>query len=128
MLHVALEIPLGLLLVRRRPQGDHAAAPWIHRLGEAFDRTAFSRRIPSFKQDDHAESGGFHPVLHLDQLRLQPRQFLFVTLFFQAFVVAGKPLLQLHQDLLRVIDVTIAVVQSIEHRSHVVLVVLAHRA
>ena len=127
MLHIALEIPLTLLLIRRRAQGDDPASAGVHRFGEAFDRTSLSSGIPSLEQDDHPEARGFHPVLHLHQLGLQPCQLLLVSLLFEALAIGGGVFLPFDQHFLSVIDPTVTVGHSVKHRWRVALLLFAHR-
>jgi len=79
VLHVALEIPLGLLLIGGGAQG-HLAAAGVEKLGDALDRAPIANRIPALKQQDQAIAYILDLILHLHQLHLQAGQFLFIEL------------------------------------------------
>ena len=51
------------------------AHPWIQTHGDALDRAALAGGIASLEEDDHFLTGLDHPILQLDQLRLQPKEF-----------------------------------------------------
>ena len=78
MLHIALEIPLGLLLVGGGTQGHHPAAAGIERFGDALDRAALTGGVAPLEDHDQTEAGALDPVLHLHQLQLELGQFRFV--------------------------------------------------
>ena len=120
MLHIALEIPLTFLLIGRRTQGHNTATAWVQRFGESLDRTTFASGIAAFKQHNHAKACGLHPVLHLHQLGLQLRQFFLVNLLAQPFVIVGEALLKLHKNLLRIVNISFAVMlNGLENSIHV---------
>ena len=74
MLDVALEVPLGLLALSGRGQRDHARDTRVEVLGDPFDRAALARGVPALEDHDDPGSGRLDPLLHLDQLGLQPQQ------------------------------------------------------
>ena len=80
VLHIALEIPLGLLLIRGCAQRHYPATAWVEGLGYPLDRSALASGVPPFKEQDDAIAAVFDPVLHLDQLHLEPGQFFFIEL------------------------------------------------
>ena len=71
---VALEVPLGALTLGGHRKRDHARDTRVEVLGDAFDRSALAGRVAALEDDDDAGSGSPDPLLHLDQLRLQPQQ------------------------------------------------------
>lgn len=71
---VALEVPLGALTLGGDGKRDDARDTRVEVLGDAFDRPALACRVTALEDDDDAGSGGPDPLLHLDQLRLQPQQ------------------------------------------------------
>ena len=74
MRDVALEVPLGALALGGHGQRDHTGDARVEVLGDALDRSALAGRITPLEDDDDAGSSGPDPLLHLDQLRLQPQQ------------------------------------------------------
>ena len=64
--HVALEVPLRSFAVVGSRQGSDPTNARVESLGNAFDHTAFSRGIATFKQDHHFLLSGHHPILQLD--------------------------------------------------------------
>src|SRR5436190_16386340 len=85
---VALEVPLRLLAIGRRPQGHHPRAARVQRRTDALDGPSFSRRIPSFEDDNELLPRLPDPVLHLDQLEVQFRELLVVDLPLQFLSIA----------------------------------------
>ena len=71
---VALEVPLGALTLSGHGKGDHARDTRVEVLGDALDRPTLAGRVTALEDDDDAGSGSPDPLLHLDQLRLQPQQ------------------------------------------------------
>ncbi|MNT10118.1 hypothetical protein D3C72_1449330 [compost metagenome] len=78
--HVALEVPLRAFAVVGRGQRGHAGHARVQALGDALDDTALARRVAAFEKDDHLLLAVLHPVLQLDQLALQAKEFLEVGL------------------------------------------------
>ena len=85
---VALEVPLGALTLSGDGKGDHARDTRVEVLGDTFDRPALASRVTALEDDDDPGSSGPDPLLHLDQLRLQPQQLGLV----QGTVHGGVPL------------------------------------
>ena len=56
MLHIALEVPLGLLLIGGGCQGHDPAAPRVERIGDALDRAALAGRVAPLKDNDQAKA------------------------------------------------------------------------
>ena len=75
---VPLEVPLGALALGGSGQGHDAGQPGVEVLGDALDRAALARRVPALEDDHDAGTLGAQPLLHLDQLGLQPVQLLLV--------------------------------------------------
>ena len=71
---VALEVPLGALTLGGYGKCDHARDTRVEVLGDPFDRPTLAGRVTALEDDDDAGAGGPDPLLHLDQLRLQPQQ------------------------------------------------------
>ena len=71
MRNVTLEVPLGLLPLGRRSEGDHATDAWIEALGDALDGTALAGGVASFENNDDAEPLVLDPLLELYQLDLK---------------------------------------------------------
>src|SRR5262249_37181257 len=76
MRDVTLEVPLRALALARRRQGGDAADARIEPLGDALDDAALAGGIAALEDHDDLELVVLHPVLQLDQLALQPEQFL----------------------------------------------------
>ena len=74
MWHIALEIPLRLFAVARRRQRHHAHHARIEALGDALDDAALAGGIAPLEDHEDFLALGLHPVLELDQLRLQRQQ------------------------------------------------------
>ena len=110
MRDVALEVPLRPLALGRRRQGDDAADARVEALGDALDGAALARRVAALEQHDQLVAGVLHPVLQLDQLRLQPEQLVeidpavdrrFVLQVGDVAELAGDPqVVDLHLQLL----------------------------
>ncbi len=81
MRNIALEIPLRTFPFGRGRQGHDAYNARIQAFGNAFDRTAFSRCIPPFKDRHNLQALVLYPFLQLDKFNLQATQFLFIKLF-----------------------------------------------
>ncbi|MCY1312894.1 hypothetical protein D9M70_633630 [compost metagenome] len=74
MRHVALEIPLRLFAVGGCRQRDDAHDTRIEPLGDALDDAALAGGVTSLEDHHHFFLVVDHPVLQLDQLRLQLQQ------------------------------------------------------
>ena len=85
VLDVALEVPLGALALGRRRQRHDPGDPGVQVLGDALDRAALARRVPALEHHHDPPAAGPDPLLHRDQLGLQPEQLALVDL-------AGDPL------------------------------------
>jgi hypothetical protein len=86
---VALEVPLGLLPIGGRAQGDNPAAPRIERVGDGLDGPALAGRIAAFEEQEKLLAGLLDPVLHLHQLEMQFREFVVVDAALELVVVLG---------------------------------------
>jgi hypothetical protein len=73
---VALEVPLGLLALRRRAEHDHPADTRVETLRDALDRSALAGRVATLKEDHHLQALQPDPFLKLDQLELQRLELL----------------------------------------------------
>jgi hypothetical protein len=80
MRRVALEVPLRLLAVRRRPEGYDGRAARVQRLEDALDRAALAGGIAPLEEQHHALARLLDPILELDQLEVQPGELLLVFL------------------------------------------------
>ena len=83
--HVALDIHLGLLALGRRRQRHHPEDARADPLGDRLDGAALARAVASLEDDADLESLVPDPLLQLDQLDMQLRQFLFVVLLVFSF-------------------------------------------
>src|SRR5688572_10367628 len=90
---VTLKVPLRLLSVGRRAQGDNPAATGVERLADGLDCSPLSCRISAFEDEHQLLAGLFDPVLHLDQLEMQLRELVLVdaALEFASFLGHGAP-------------------------------------
>ena len=78
-LDVALEVPLGLLALGRLwPVPRYAHDAGVQPLGDALDDAALAGRIAALEDNHDLEAAGAHPLLQLDQLNVQPGEFLVV--------------------------------------------------
>src|SRR5262245_17668740 len=73
--HISLEVPLRLLAFARSRQRHDAADPWVETLSNPFDDTAFASGITPLEYHHDLKFAIDHPVLQLDQLSLQSKQF-----------------------------------------------------
>ena len=89
--HVALEIPLRLLAVRRDAQRHHPRHPRVERVRDGLDGAALAGRVAPLEQDHDLEAGVADPLLHLDQLDLELGQLLLVLLHAAASRGARGP-------------------------------------
>ena len=78
--HVALEVPLGLLALGGRGQGDDPADARAQVLGDALDHAALAGRVPSLEDDHDLEPFVLDPLQHLHKLDLEPEQLRLVAL------------------------------------------------
>ena len=76
MHHVALEIPLPLLVIRGLLQRHDLGGPRVQVFHEAFDGSPLAGRVTSLENDHDLLPGQFHPVLDLQQFDLQLGFFL----------------------------------------------------
>src|SRR5258707_8543222 len=86
---IPLEIPLPALAFRRRPERNDAADARIEGLGYALDRAALAGGIPALEQHDDLEAVQPHPLLQLDELKLQMGKFLDVLVVLGRLVFLG---------------------------------------
>jgi len=63
MLDVPLEVPLSGLQLSGFGEGNNFVMAWIDEPHKSHDGTAFSCRIPSFKNDDQPFPIGYQPLL-----------------------------------------------------------------
>jgi hypothetical protein len=94
MLHVPLEVPLALLALCRRREGDDAADPRVDAIHDPLDDTALARGIAPLEEDHHPETLRLDPVLHLHELELESSQLRLVDLLLDvaaptALLVSG---------------------------------------
>ncbi len=68
---VPLEVPLGLLALRRLGQSHHAHRSGARPLGDRLDDTTLPRGAPPLEDDQDLEALPLDPVLQHDQLLLQ---------------------------------------------------------
>ena len=71
MPHIALNIHLRLLALRRRRQRDDAIDAGADPLGDRLDNPALAGAVAAFEQDHDFQSLGDDPELQLDQLSMQ---------------------------------------------------------
>ena len=81
--HVALEVPLRLLPLRRGRQRDHPTQARADRLGDALDDATLSRRISALEDHDDLQALVPDPLLKDDELGLEPSQLRLVQLLLQ---------------------------------------------
>ena len=86
MWNVALGVHLRLLALGRRGKRDHPEDARAHPLGHGFDRAALAGAVAPFEEDADLEALVHHPLLELDELDMQPREFLLVFLSLQLAV------------------------------------------
>ena len=91
VLDVALEVPLGALPLGGRGQRDDAADARVEVLHHPLDRATLARGVAALEHDDEARTGGLHPLLHLDELRLQAQQLGLVALPGQPLARGAVP-------------------------------------
>jgi hypothetical protein len=72
--HITLEIPLAALALGRSRQRHHAGDARVEPLGDALDHATLAGGIAAFEKHHDLGFCVLHPVLQLDQLRLQPEQ------------------------------------------------------
>ena len=83
VLHVPLNVHLGLLAVGGRGQRHEAEDARADALGDGANRAALSGAVAPLEHDDDPQAFVFHPVLKVAQLGLKPAQFLLVFFAFQ---------------------------------------------
>jgi hypothetical protein len=71
MRRIALEVPLPLLAVRRRPEGYDDRAARVQRLEDALDRAALAGGIRPSKSSTMRSPVCLIQALELDQLEVQ---------------------------------------------------------
>ncbi len=86
LLHVALEIPLGTLLFRRLAQGYDPVVLLVHITGDPADRTALSRGVSPFEEDDHLEFVDLQVLLEFDQFGLVGFELFGLQIFAYRFL------------------------------------------
>ncbi len=74
MRHIALEVPLAALDVRRLGERDRLGMARVQVLHEAVDGAVLTGGVAPLEQDDDALPLGLDPALHLEQLDLQRLQ------------------------------------------------------
>ena len=72
MFDVALEVPLGLLALRRRGQRDDLGGAGVETLGDPLDRPALAGGVAALEDHDDLEAPVADVLLLLDQLDLEP--------------------------------------------------------
>jgi hypothetical protein len=72
--HVAFEVPLADLLVRRLGKRNHPSMTRHHVLSKAKDRPALAGRVAPFEEDRQPLALGYELLLQLEQLDLQSAQ------------------------------------------------------
>jgi hypothetical protein len=106
--YVALEVPLGHLLVAGRGQGHHPGVARVEKGGDALDGAALAGRVAPLEDGQYPQAGLLHVLLQLHQLDLQllqlhlvlerlvayPHRNLALALFL-VLVVHRRPFLQL---------------------------------
>ena len=91
--HVALEVPLRLLALRGRRQRRDPRDARVQVLGDPFDGPALAGGVAALEDHDQALAVLAHPLLHLDQFRLQAEQFPLVELLVHPGPLPGvRPL------------------------------------
>ena len=83
MAHVTLDVHLALLALGRRRQRHHAEDARTDPLGDGLDGAALAGAVAALEDDADLESLMTHPLLELDQLDMELRQFLRVLLRLQ---------------------------------------------
>ena len=78
---VTLEVPLRPFPVGRGAEGHHPAVAGVEPVHDPLDGATLARGVPAFEDDHHPEPGVDDPLLHADQLGLQPEQLLLVGAF-----------------------------------------------
>jgi len=91
--HIALEVPLRALALRRRGERRHATESRTDRLGDALDRASFARRVASLEERNHTQAAIFDPGRELYKLTLKAQELRFVFAFLERFFLL---LLQFH--------------------------------
>ena len=82
---VALEVPLGLLALRRRGERDHAADPRAQARGDRLDHPALAGSVATLEHDDDFQPLMANPLLEFDELDLEPAQLREVCLVLEGF-------------------------------------------
>jgi len=67
---------MGTLALGGRRQRHHLAAARVQALRHPFDDATLAGGVAAFEQDEDLELLVDHPILELDELLLQPQQFL----------------------------------------------------
>ena len=81
--HVALEIPLRLLALRRNAEGADTGDPGVEGLGDPLDNSAFAGGVSALEEADDLQPARPDPLLQLHELDLQANQFRLVELGVQ---------------------------------------------
>ena len=92
MLDVALEVPLRAFTFGRCWQRGDPGDAGIEVLGDPLDRAPLARRVTPFEDHDDALPLRAHPLLELDEFRLQANQFFLVETPRQPFGSRGLDL------------------------------------
>src|SRR5208337_5201248 len=77
---VALKIPLAALALGRRAERHDTADARVQALGDALDDAAFSGGVAALKNDNDAQALQAHRFLRLDELELQMREFIEISI------------------------------------------------
>ncbi len=80
LLHVPLEVPLRGLTLGRDGQRDVLGDAGVHVFRHPLDRAALARGVASLEHHHETHAGGRAPLLHLDELDLEPFELLLVEL------------------------------------------------
>src|SRR5262249_12276934 len=84
---VALEVPLALLPLGWRAEGNHPAEARVQRLGDAFDGATLAGRIATLEDHDDLPLLDADELLELHELHLQPAQLLLEVLLLLLVLV-----------------------------------------
>ena len=78
LLHIALEVPLTRLAVRRLRQRLHTALTRVEVLGDALNCGALARSVTPLHNDHNTLAVFDDPLLHRNQLSLEAQQLLLI--------------------------------------------------
>src|SRR5262245_19327317 len=90
MRHVALQVHLTFVSFRWRWERDHSEHARTHAHVDRFYRAAVAGARSALEDDGHLDARGPHPLLQLDELRVEARELFLVRLALErASRVAG---------------------------------------